>query len=126
MPVTFDPSMVADPDRDWIRFKLDDIVETDTSIEDDTIDAILTRAEGNLILALLSCGQSLYIKLLKKADDLTLGSQKIGYKRRAENLKVMLDDWTENGVPDLPGSQPIGMAAGLIGEPDLTTYESLI
>lgn len=123
MNVTFDESLSTD--RDWIRFKLDDIVLTETSIDDATIDAVLARA-GSLSLALLSCGQALYVKLLNLATEKDLGSQKKIYTKRAENLKHLLDDWSANGIPDLPDSSIVQMSGGEILEPDLTTYKCLL
>lgn len=123
MAFDYDPTNATD--KDFIRFKLDDVVESDISIPDETIEAELTRT-GSLRLALLSCGEALYVKLLKKANRQEIGSQKRQFGERARDLRNLLDKWADSGVPGLVESLPPTISAGEISTPDLTTFESLI
>ncbi|MBS1702912.1 MAG: hypothetical protein JST12_14705 [Armatimonadetes bacterium] len=123
MSFNYDPSNSTD--KDLVRFKLDDVVESDLSIPDETIDAELTRT-GSVTATILSCGQALYLKLLKKAKELDLGSQKRIYGNRARELKDLLDEWTQNGVPGISEPAPLAMAGGTLEEPDITVYQDLL
>jgi hypothetical protein len=115
----FDPNLGTD--RDWLRFKLDDMDDASPLLPDALYDAELLRTESVLV-TLLSLGEVIYQKLLKLANEQHLQDQRKKYLDRAERFWKLLDEWKENGVAGLTETQLVGMAGGLIEEPNLADY----
>lgn len=63
MTATYDPSLVDDPDRNWVRLVLrdTDTAGTNASLQDEEIDAILLL-ESNKFFAAATLGGSIFAK----------------------------------------------------------------
>ena len=115
----FDPNLGSD--RDLLRMKLDDMDDSNPLLPDALYDAVLART-GSVLVSLMSLGEVVYQKLLKLANEQKLQDQSKKYLDRAERFWKLLDEWKTGGVPDLEETPLVGMAGGLIEEPNLADY----
>jgi hypothetical protein len=98
MSFTYDETLVSD--LDYIRFRLDDIVEADAVLTDETIGSLVTAygREG----ALVECCNAICLNFAKKASTVGLPSGlRLAYADRYKAYKALYDELkAEYGVVD--------------------------
>lgn len=123
MAFTFDASLPTARDR--IRLRLGDDVDAGHQLEDETIDAVLSRhdeKEGTAVLA-----EVLAAKFSRKASEWTDGDAKESFTRRADQLYQLAKQIRNGPNVDQPVNldQTVGpAAAGRLSSPDLSDYRT--
>lgn len=109
--------------KDFVRFSLADTASPWLFADEEI--AARVNASTDLRSALVGLARAAYLRVAKKSDDMTLGTEKKKWGDRADAYKAMIEEFAKMPIPEGLGGDGLPAVVpntGTLAVPDLTDF----